>query len=289
MSGSRVYSRQGIGTLNLLQDPYTAKGDLLVGASSFFGVGLWTIFPPGPSNSVLSTTAPRTLAWVSTASTLIGNTGDLITFSGPNVEQNLAIGTLGQLLRSTGTLPAWVNPNSILTGTKGDLLYINPNNTIANLPIGGVNNVLTSDGAVPRWAFVAAPPIVRCYWTASATSLLTTGTVFLPMSGIEDSSGLLAESAAHQIICNHAVFFNAFGKLVTAPGVGNSRTFTARLNGVSQPTSFIISGNNTTGNNITDNFAANQGDLLDWKCDVGGVPAATLGVTLGIQLEPITT
>jgi hypothetical protein len=73
-------------------------------------------------------------------------------------------------------------------------------------------------------------------------------------------------------------------KLITAPGVGNSRTFTIRKSTGDTALSVTISGASTTGS-ISGNVECAQGEFVMLKSAISGTPAAaTGGVHAGLLL-----
>jgi hypothetical protein len=76
-----------------------------------------------------------------------------------NTNTRLAIGTNGQVLKSTGTAPAWgVDPVSDLITTAGDVVYGTAADTMTRLGIGTAGQVLTvnSGATAPEWKTAGA-------------------------------------------------------------------------------------------------------------------------------------
>lgn len=72
----------------------------------------------------------------------------------------------------------------------------------------------------------------------------------------------IIEKHSQSLILENGVIENLSVKLTSAPGVGNSRTFTVRVNGVDTALSVVISDNNTTGSNKTSILNVNEFDLI---------------------------
>lgn len=86
------------------------------------------------------------------------------------------------------------------------------------------------------------------------------------------------ESDAQILITQHCVINKLFVALTAAPGIGNSRTFTARLNGVATALTTTIVDNNQNGSDSTHSFDAYPGDLVSIIHTVGGTPVAATGI-----------
>lgn len=68
---------------------------------------IWTLpTADGSANQVLKTDGSAALGWASVASTVTAVDGDMI-YRNSGADTNLAIGTAGKRLRSTGSVPAW--------------------------------------------------------------------------------------------------------------------------------------------------------------------------------------
>lgn len=86
------------------------------------------------------------------------------------------------------------------------------------------------------------------------------------------------ETQSQLLINRTGTINNLHVYLGTAPGVGNSRTFTVNVNG--SPTSLLLTLSNTTnqGSNTVDTIEVNSGDLLSVHHTVSGVPDASVGL-----------
>ncbi|MFA6295416.1 MAG: hypothetical protein WC666_03255 [Candidatus Paceibacterota bacterium] len=78
--------------------------------------------------------------------------GDLIYYVSGTTLSKLAIGTVGKIIRSTGTAPAWTTTTFADTYAAGTLLYAGTTNTVTGLTVGTNTQILTSNGTIPVWA-----------------------------------------------------------------------------------------------------------------------------------------
>jgi hypothetical protein len=95
-----------------------------------------------------------------------------------NTNTRLAIGTNGQVLKSTGTAPAWgVDPVSDLITTAGDVVYGTAADTMTRLGIGTAGQVLTvnSGATAPEWK-TAGATIQQAVFTDTKSSATAGGT-----------------------------------------------------------------------------------------------------------------
>ena len=83
--------------------------------------------------------------------------GDLLYGSARNVLSRLAIGTVGKVLRSDGTLPIWSTSTIPDTFASGDLVYASAANVLAGLTIGASGTVLRSTGSLPAYSTFTIP------------------------------------------------------------------------------------------------------------------------------------
>ncbi|MES2995125.1 MAG: hypothetical protein V4681_03785 [Patescibacteria group bacterium] len=67
----------------------------------------------------------------------------------------------------------------------------------------------------------------------------------------------------------------------TAPGAGNSRSFTARIGGVSQSLTANVTDTNTTANNTSNQVAVAVGDLINWVTTPVSAPTAPARMAVG--------
>lgn len=77
-------------------------------------------------------------------------------------------------------------------------------------------------------------------------------------------------------------------ELETAPGLGKSRTFTLRKNGVNTSLAVTISGTDTTGNNTSDSDALSPEDTIDIYHTSSGGPAVTEGAGISVKASGLT-
>jgi len=77
-----------------------------------------------------------------------------------------------------------------------------------------------------------------------------------------------------------ATLITSNGNSPTSPGLGSTRKFVVRQNGVDTALAVGITGNNTTGIDLSNNLKVNQFDLISLSHIVEGSPAAnnSLGV-----------
>ena len=87
--------------------------------------------------------------------------------------------------------------------------------------------------------------------------------------------GTATESNATTIIPLNCTMSNFYVNLSTAPGLGNSYTFTIRKNGANTPISVTISGNQLSGSNTTNTSTFTSGDTFT----VISVPSGTPNFT----------
>jgi hypothetical protein len=95
-----------------------------------------------------------------------------------NTNTRLAIGTNGQVLKSTGTVPAWgVDPVADLITTAGDVVYGTAADTMTRLGIGTAGQVLTvnSGATAPEWK-TAGATIQQAVFTDTKSSGTNGGT-----------------------------------------------------------------------------------------------------------------
>ena len=78
------------------------------------------------------------------------------------------------------------------------------------------------------------------------------------------------------VVGQSAVLKNFYMKLSTAPGAGNSQTFTLRKNNVNTSLSITISDTDTSGNDLTNQITISDGDILSIKNTQSGSPASSL-------------
>lgn len=78
---------------------------------------------------------------------------------------------------------------------------------------------------------------------------------------------------------------NLYVKLGTAPGGGNSRTFTVYKNGSPTSLALTISGTNTAGSHTSDPVSLAAGDDISLVASSSGSPAATGSVNVGAVFE----
>lgn len=113
---------------------------------------------------------------LTTANGGTGNTtyaaGDINYYASGTAFTKLAIGTAGQVLRSTGTAPAWSTATTPATATSGDLMYASATNVWSGLAIGSANTMLVSTGSFPAWT---AGPTISSGTDASTTITFGTG------------------------------------------------------------------------------------------------------------------
>jgi len=93
--------------------------------------------------------------------------GSLVYGAGVTTGMNeLAIGAVNKMLRSTGSAPAWSVPTWPNAATTGDLLYASATNAYTNLAIGAAATILTVTGGIPAWSTNAAVvDIIRTWQT----------------------------------------------------------------------------------------------------------------------------
>lgn len=117
----------GVDTLARL--PAVAAGRLLRAA----GVGV------SPAYSTF--TVPDTFA-----------VGDIPHASALNTVTALTVGTVGQIVRSTGTVPAYSTATYPNTVTAGDVVIATAANVIGSLAVGGAGTVIRSTGTAPAYS-----------------------------------------------------------------------------------------------------------------------------------------
>ncbi len=89
---------------------------------------------------------------------------------------------------------------------------------------------------------------------------------FADFSTVESSSYVLGQSTTLR---------KFYLELSVAPGVGKSRTFTVRQNGVDTDLEIVISGNGTTGSYTSSDLTISNFDYLTLKTVPSGTPAST--------------
>jgi hypothetical protein len=119
---------------------------------------------------ISSTLSPTVLGYVDIGSSLTGllnlkltdpltTIGDLMHRNGSNITTRLPIGSPGQVLTVSGSVPSWQTPASGFADPMtsiGDLIIRNGANVTSRLEIGSTNQVLTVVGGVPTWAASAS-------------------------------------------------------------------------------------------------------------------------------------
>ncbi len=108
-----------------------------------FSEGVWKKSDDGVTSTPLGGQSPITTE------------GDLIVGNASGEESRLAIGTVGQILSSTGTTANWIDFVPSPTTTQGDLIFRGPT-TDERLALGGPNQLLTASLGGPIWA---DPPV----------------------------------------------------------------------------------------------------------------------------------
>lgn len=116
------------------------------------------------------------------------------------------------------------------------------------------------------------------------TQLSTGSTEYLYISG--ENSPQSTESTTRMVVPTGGNVKNLYIDLITATGVGKTRTFTLLKNGVA--TSLVVAiTNGSTGNDTTHSVSVVAGDELSIQSDVTTVPAAS-GVRYGMKFVATT-
>ena len=110
------------------------------------------------------------------------------------------------------------------------------------------------------------------------------GTYYVPLHGTYQG-GTVNEFDASTYIATDGYLDWFYAACTTAPGAGQSRTATLRVNGVDQVKAITISGTNKTGSYLTDPIGVSAGDYVSVKWTRGGAPAAST-VKQGIVFVP---
>lgn len=93
--------------------------------------------------------------------------------------------------------------------------------------------------------------------------------------GFGSQQTLVNEASSQLLITKSGVVSDLYACLENAPGLGNSSTFTFRLNGVDQGLSTTISDSSTTGNDTANTVAVTTNDLISIIHTETGTPASS--------------
>ena len=108
-------------------------------------------------------------------------------------------------------------------------------------------------------------------WSNGSTSYSTCPCFFAPGGS---AGGGATDAAVNVGAPNAGTISSMYVTNSTAPGTGNSITYTWRKNAASQTLTCTISGSSAkTCNDITHSFSMIQGDLLDIEATTTGVPS----------------
>lgn len=142
---------------------------------------------------------------------------------------------------------------------------------------GSNGDVLTTNGSgVMSWTTPSAPAVT--YGGNSGGN--TANNSFLSPFG----SGASAVEAQQQIVVTrNGILKHLYANLTAAPGVGNSKTFTVRVNGVSTAISVTLTGAVTSGSDVANTVAVVAGDLVTILVTHTGAPTASVGA-FGLEL-----
>lgn len=202
--------------------------------------------------------------------------GDLLYYSTGTALTKLSVGTNGQVLKSTGTVPAWEDMSSLAvtslsfgttgltpatatqgaitvagtlissnggTGlssyTAGDLLYYAAGTTLSKLGIGANGQILTSNGSAPVWTSGSSISV------NTATNLAGGATGSVPYQSGASTTTFLSIGAANTVMTSTG----------TAPQWGTSLTGLTGVSSSSITNTSLTSGRvvySTTGGAQTD-------------------------------------
>jgi hypothetical protein len=130
------------------------------------------------TGQILRAASATTLGWSTATYPATAAAGDVMYASATNTFASLAIGTVGRILRSTGTLPAWTTATFPDTATAGQLLYASASNIWSALGIGGAGTVLRSTGSLPAWATLAKADLPSAIAYEDEVNTFTTTNTF---------------------------------------------------------------------------------------------------------------
>ena len=170
------------------------------------------------------------------------------------------------------------NDTAAGTVARADLIVGNSTPAWARLAKGTANQFLRMDGTAtdPAWTTVTLfTNSARHPYEFSAASLGNNAYLACDGGSTQASSGTI--SARRRFRARTA---GTLSKLIvdldTAPGAGNSRTFTIRINEVDSALAVTISNTDTLSSEDIDTVAAAAGDRIELFQTQAGTPAASI-------------
>jgi len=162
---------------------------------------------------------------------------------------------------TTGTLLPTRGGTGLTTYNTGDIIYADGYNSLTTLPIGTDQYVLTVDGYVPSWKAVGSitdSTVIK----AGKKGQITPGmTAYLTADFSEDS----AEAMAVHVVTKNGTLRGMRVLAGTAPGTGNTVTFTARLNGLDTTITATLSGATYFATDLVNSAAVSTNDVINVK------------------------
>lgn len=121
---------------------------------------------------------------------------------------------------------------------------------------------------------------------ASGGANIGAGTSYIPiLQSIFDNVANVSATEFRYYMPTSGTFKNARALLRTAPGAGESWTFTLQKNGSNTAITFTISDTGVTGSDLVNTVSVAVGDVLNWKV-VGSASAASAIHTVGMEFDP---
>jgi hypothetical protein len=124
------------------------------GITTPFTLGDFNLFDntAGTTGQILRGVTGSAAVWSTSAYPSTTAQGDLLYASAANTVAGLTVGTVGQILRSNGTIPAWTTAAYPTTTTANQLLYSSSANVVAGLTSAASGVLVTSAASVPSIA-----------------------------------------------------------------------------------------------------------------------------------------
>lgn len=125
------------------------------------------------------------------------------------------------------------------------------------------------------------------WWQRSLSSFSPAGTTYESLFGMGGSPAVGTETQLRAISASDGNIRFLRVVLTTAPGVGNSRTFTLYKNGSSTAMTVTISDTNTT-NSITTDISVSAGDRFSMETTRSGTPTGAGDCHIALAFDPTT-
>jgi len=213
----------------------------------------FTIADTFTSGTVLRASSANTLAGSSWTIQASFGTGGMIYASGTNTLVQLDIGSAGQVIRSTGTIPAYSTFTISNTFATGSILHASATNTVTALAVGGAGTIIRSTGTLPAYTTFTIPNTFATgdLLHASATNVVSAlavgaaGTILV--GGATVPSYTATPTITTSVTVPLVIGGTAVGSILTlksTSGVGTTDAIVFQVgnNGATEAARFITSG-----------------------------------------------